>query len=58
MLNNTPTSADPSFLSGLNSPAFLAVVPEPSTWTLLGLGITGLGVAALRQRRALTVRRA
>ncbi len=33
-------------------------VPEPSTWALLGVGVAALGVAALRQRRALTVRRA
>ncbi len=57
-LNNVPTSSNASFLTGLSGPAFIAVVPEPSTWALLGLGIAGLGVAALRQRRALTVRRA
>ena len=28
------------------------VVPEPSTWALLGLGVVGLGVATRRQRRA------
>ena len=29
-----------------------ANVPEPSTWALLGLGAVGVGVVALRRRRA------
>ena len=28
------------------------VVPEPSTWALLGVGVAGLGVVTLRRRRA------
>lgn len=47
---NVPTSANASFLAGLNAPKFIAVVPEPSTWALLGLGVLGVGVA-LRRRR-------
>ena len=44
---------------GLRSSSFQAfqiintsAVPEPGTWALLGLGTLGLGVAALRRRRA------
>lgn len=34
----------------------VSVVPEPSTWVLLGLGIVGVGMMARRQRRASTGR--
>jgi PEP-CTERM motif len=40
--------ADPTFVR-----ADVATVPEPSTWAMMGLGFAGLGVAALRKRRAL-----
>ena len=32
-----------------------AVVPEPSTFALLGLGIAGMAVAGYRRRRAVAV---
>ena len=50
---NMPTSITPGFITNLNQPFFIAVVPEPSTWALLGVGIAGLGVVTLRQRRRL-----
>ena len=49
---NVPTSATPSFLTGLNGPTFIAIgnIPEPSTWMLLGMGAGMLGLATLRRR--------
>ena len=29
----------------------VSVVPEPSTWARLGVGLAGLGVVTLRRRR-------
>jgi len=36
----------------LNHHSDFAIVPEPSTWALAGLGLTALGVRAWRRRRA------
>ena len=43
------TDANATALSNLGS---VNTVPEPSAWTLLGLGATGLGLAILRRRAA------
>ena len=48
-------AANPADANGLLndvSLTVLPVVPEPGTWTLLGLGAAGLGLLALRRRRA------
>jgi hypothetical protein len=36
---------------GTGAHADSAVIPEPSTWALMALGFTGLGVAGWRSRR-------
>jgi len=41
----------------LNGPVTTATVPEPATWAMLTLGL-GLGGAALRRRRAVTLTKA
>ena len=48
-------TVNPSLISGLNLPGGIAVtnaVPEPSTRTLLGSALLGLGVVYLRRRKA------
>ena len=49
LLNNVPTSSNASFLTGLSEPDYIAVVPEPSTWALLGVGASVLGLALCRR---------
>jgi hypothetical protein len=52
----TPSGAKSTFASGLHEPAGLAFqgvtlpVPEPSTWALIGVGLSALLV--LRRRKA------
>lgn len=50
-IDNRPTSSNASFLTGLNGPTFLAVVPEPSTWAMVGMGVAGASVGWLRRRQ-------
>ena len=41
-----------SLTNGVFGVATTTVVPEPSTWALLGVGTAGLGVVTLRRRVA------
>jgi PEP-CTERM motif len=40
-----------SILTGLGAPTGLALIPEPSSWILAGVGAAGLGFFARRRRR-------
>ena len=49
-LANNPTDGTPLVFNDV-SVTVLSVVPEPSTWALLGVGVTGLGLVRLYRRR-------
>ena len=40
---------DQNILTAANIPTVLAAVPEPATWTMMGLGFAGLGLVACRK---------
>ena len=39
----TGATINAALITGPNHVAYFAIVPEPGTWTLLGLGVGGLG---------------
>ena len=47
-----PTFVFDGFGTKLDAVNGVSVVPEPSTWALLGVGVAGLGVVTLRRRAA------
>jgi hypothetical protein len=48
-------TVNPALISGLNSPFGIVVVPEPSTWSLVGIGFALIVGFAVRRHKSVSV---